>query len=159
MIKIGDSIPANKLTELSATGMDTYSLADMSVGKKVVVFGVPGAFTPTCSQKHLPGYVAQAEQLAGKGVSDVVCVSVNDAFVMGAWGASAGAAGKVRMFADGNGDFTKACGLDFDGSAFGMGLRCLRFAMVIEDGKVTLLNVEEGGDLTVSACEVVLGAI
>ena len=124
-------------------------------GKKVVMFAVPGAFTPTCSEAHLPGYVVQADAIKAKGIDDIICVAVNDAFVMGAWG-KAGNADALTMVGDGNGDFTKAIGLEMDGSGFGLGRRSQRYAMVIEDGVVNTLAVEAGGQLDVSSAESIL---
>jgi peroxiredoxin len=130
-----------------------------SPGRTVALFAVPGAFTPTCSAKHLPGFIEKADELAGKGVDEIVCVSVNDPFVMGAWGKSTGADGKITMLADGNGDFAKALGLTMDGSRFGMGLRSQRFSMLVKDGKVTELNVEEPGAFKVSSAEHLLSQL
>ena len=128
---------------------------DLFAGKKVVVFAVPGAFTPTCSQAHLPGYVVNLDAIKGKGVDSVICLSVNDAFVMDAWGNSANA-DDILMVGDGNGEFTKALGLEMDGTGFGLGTRSQRYAMVVEDGVVTALNVEEPGQFEVSKAEAVL---
>ena len=128
-------------------------------GKKVVVFAVPGAFTPTCSEQHLPGYIAQASDIRAKGVDDILCVSVNDAFVMGAWGKDRGAGDAVTMIADGNGDFSKALGLDFDGSGIGFGIRSQRYAAIVEDGVVTKLAVEEPMKFEVSSAEAILAAL
>jgi peroxiredoxin len=126
---------------------------DLFSGKKVVVFALPGAFTPTCSAKHLPGFVTKADDIRSKGVDAIACVSVNDAFVMGAWGEQQGAGDKVMMLADGNGDFTRALGLEMDASKFGMGKRSQRFSMLVDDGVVTQLNVEEPGAFSVSSAE------
>jgi len=128
-------------------------------GKKVVVFAVPGAFTPTCSEQHLPGYITQASDIRAKGVDDILCVSVNDAFVMGAWGKDRGAGDAVTMIADGNGDFSKALGLDFDGSGIGFGIRSQRYAAIVEDGVVTKLAVEEPMKFEVSSAEAILAAL
>lgn len=156
-IKVGDSLPLEvKFRELVDGAPKEVSAAELFKGKKVVVFALPGAFTPTCSQKHLPGFVEQAVQIRAKGVDDVVCISVNDAFVMGAWGEAQKAAGKVRMIADGNADFTKAIGLTLDGSGFGMGIRSQRYAMVVNDGKVQELLLEPNPGLSCSSAESVL---
>jgi len=159
-IKVGDSLPPDlKLKEMGESGPRDVSVGELCRGKRVVLFAVPGAFTPTCSMKHLPGFVSGAQSLKPKGVDEVACVSVNDAFVMDAWGKAQGAAGKVRMLGDGNGDFTRALGLELDASGFGMGKRSQRYAMVVKDGKVEQLHVEPGGGLNVSSCEAVLGKL
>ena len=159
-IKVGDTLPADlKLKEMKDGAPRDVTVGDLFRGKRVVLFAVPGAFTPTCSMKHLPGFVADAEKIRAKGIDDVVCVSVNDAFVMDAWGKAQGAVGKVRMLADGNGEFTRAVGLELDASGFGMGKRSQRYGMVVRDGKVEQLHVEPGGGLNVSSCEAVLGKL
>ncbi|WP_164157216.1 peroxiredoxin [Sandarakinorhabdus rubra] len=158
-IKVGDSIPAMTLVKATADGPAPLATADLFGGRTVALFSVPGAFTPTCSAKHLPGFVDKAEALRARGVDEIVCLSVNDAFVMAAWGKSAGAEGKVTMIADGNGDFSKALGLTFDGSAYGMGLRGQRFSMIVKDGKVTELNIEPPGAFGVSSADHLLGQI
>jgi len=159
-IKVGDSLPADmKLKEMGDAGPKDVSIGEIFKGKKVVLFAVPGAFTPTCSMKHLPGFLEQAAAIRAKGVDEIVCLSVNDAFVMGAWGSANNAKGKVRMLADGNGDFTKAVGLSLDASGFGMGLRSQRYAMIINDGKVQALLVEPGPGLNVSSAESVLSQL
>jgi peroxiredoxin len=159
-IKVGDTLPLDvKLKEMGESGPKDVPLGELCKGKRVIVFAVPGAFTPTCSMKHLPGFVAGAQSLKAKGVDDIACVSVNDAFVMDAWGKAQGAAGKVRMLADGNGEFTRAIGLELDASGFGMGKRSQRYAMVVKDGKVEQLHVEPGGGLNVSSCDAVLGKL
>ncbi len=159
-IKVGDSLPADlKLKEMGEGGPKDVTVGDIFKGRKVVLFAVPGAFTPTCSMKHLPGFLEQATAIKAKGVDDVVCLSVNDAFVMGAWGNANNAKGKVRMLADGNGDFTKAVGLTLDASGFGMGTRSQRYAMVVKDGKVEQLFLEPGPGLTVSSAEAVLSRL
>jgi glutaredoxin/glutathione-dependent peroxiredoxin len=156
-IKEGDTLPLDvKLKEMGEKGPQDVSVGDLFKGKTVVLFAVPGAFTPTCSMKHLPGFVEKAADIKGKGVDEIVCMSVNDAFVMGAWGDSQKAHGKVRMVADGNGDFTKALGLELDASGFGMGHRSQRFALIAKDGKVTKLLVEPGPGLNASSAESVL---
>ncbi|HUI26547.1 MAG TPA: peroxiredoxin [Candidatus Kryptonia bacterium] len=159
-IKAGDRLPSDvKLAEMGESGPKPVTVDEIFKGKKVVVFAVPGAFTPTCSMKHLPGFLEQAGAIKAKGVNDIVCLAVNDAFVMGAWGKANNAAGKVRMIADGNGDFTKALGLTLDASGFGMGLRSQRFAMVVQDGVVKELLVEPGPGLNVSSAESVLSKL
>ena len=156
-IKEGDALPLGaKFKELVDGGLHDVAAADVFKGKKVVVFAVPGAFTPTCSREHMPGFVRQADAFRKKGVDEVVCVAVNDAFVMDAWGEQQGAKGKVRLLADGNGEFAKAIGLDFDGSGFGLGTRSRRYAMLVDDGKVVELLVEPGAGLTCSSAESVL---
>jgi len=151
-ISVGDKVPNVTLFEDSPGGK--VELGSLCAGKKVVVFGVPGAFTPGCSKTHLPGYVSGAEDLKGKGVDEIVCVSVNDPFVMEAWGKDQGAAGKVRMLADTGADLTKALGLELDLSAVLGNVRCKRFSMMVEDGTVTKLNVEpDGTGLTCSLAD------
>jgi len=160
MIKAGDKLPADtKLMEIGETGPQAVNLGDFTKGRTVVFFAVPGAFTPTCSMKHLPGFVEKAADLRAKGVDEVACLAVNDAFVMGAWGKDQGAAGKVRMLADGNGELTRALGLEMDASGFGMGQRSKRYAMVVKDGTVTELLVEPAGGLNVSSAESVLSKL
>jgi len=159
-IKAGDVLPMDiKLKEMGESGPKDVTVGDLTRGKKVVLFAVPGAFTPTCSMKHLPGFVDQADALKAKGVDEIVCMSVNDAFVMGAWGKAQNATGKVRMIADGNGELAKALGLTMDGSGFGLGTRSQRFALIINDGKVTEALIEPGPGLTVSSVESVLGKL
>ena len=159
-IKVGDSLPADlKLKEMGEGGPKDVTVGEVFKGKKVVLFAVPGAFTPTCSMKHLPGFLEQASAIKAKGVDEIVCLSVNDAFVMGAWGNANNAKGKVRMLADGNGEFTKAMGLSLDASGFGMGTRSQRYAMIVKDGKVQELLVEPGPGLNVSSAESVLGKL
>lgn len=158
-IKIGDKIPQGKLTQMTADGPAPISADDLFKGKKVAFFSVPGAFTPTCSAKHLPGFVTKADELATKGVDTIACMAVNDVFVMNAWGKDQNVGEKVLMLADGNGEFTKALGLELDLSGFGMGPRSKRFSMVVDDGVVTHLNVEEGGEFRVSSAEHMLGQL
>ncbi len=157
-IKVGDSVPSAKMKIMGEKGPQDITTDDIFKGKKVVLFAVPGAFTPTCSAAHLPGFVASADKIKAKGVDSIVCVSVNDAFVMGAWGKGQNAE-EIMMVGDGNGDFTKAMGLEMDGSGFGLGTRSVRYAMIAEDGKVTALNVEKGGALEVSTAEAILAAL
>ena len=159
-IKVGDSLPADiKLKEIGDGGPKDVTVGELFKGKKVVLFAVPGAFTPTCSMKHLPGFLESAQAIKSKGVDEIICLSVNDAFVMGAWGKANNAAGKVRMIADGNGEFTKAIGLSLDASGFGMGLRSQRYAIIVRDGKVTDLFVEPSAGLSVSSAESVLAKL
>ncbi len=159
-IKVGDALPADiKLKEMGEGGPKDVTVGQVFKGKKVIVFAVPGAFTPTCSMKHLPGFLEQANAIRAKGVDEIVCLSVNDAFVMGAWGKANNAQGKVRMLADGNGEFTKALGLTLDASGFGMGTRSQRYAMIVQDGKVKEVFVEPGPGLTVSSAESVLAKL
>ncbi len=162
-IKVGDRIPEGTLTEMIDTerpgctvGPNNFSVPDLTKGKRVVIFGVPGAFTPTCSAKHVPSYVQNIDKLRAKGVDEVWCIAVNDAFVMGAWGKDQQAGGKVRMMADGSATFTKALGLELDLVARGMGVRSQRYAMLIEDGVVKALNVEQPGKFEVSGAEAML---
>ncbi|SOY49832.1 peroxiredoxin [Cupriavidus taiwanensis] len=166
MITVGSRVPDATLYEFLETesngcalGPNAFKVADLVRGRKIVVFGLPGAFTPTCSAKHVPGFVQHAEALRAAGVDEVWCVSVNDAFVMGAWGREQQVAGKVRMMADGSAEWTRALGLDQDLSARGLGVRAKRFAMVIEDGVVTRLDVEAPGEFRVSSAEAVLAAL
>jgi glutaredoxin/glutathione-dependent peroxiredoxin len=142
-IQVGDKLPEANLKRLTADGIKDVSVGDLTRGKKVVLFAVPGAFTPTCSERHLPGFVEQADALKAKGVDTIACVAVNDPFVLGAWEKARNVGGKVTMLSDGNGDFTRALGLEFDGSGFGLGKRSRRYAMVVEDGTVKTLLVEE----------------
>jgi peroxiredoxin len=155
-IKIGDKIPAVQLKTMSSDGMKNVGTDEIFKGKKVVLFALPGAFTPTCSAKHLPGFVQHAEKIKAKGVDTIACLSVNDAFVMDAWGKSQNTGDKVMMLADGNGDFSKAVGLTMDGTGYGMGLRASRYAMLVDDGTVKALNVEAPGAFEVSSAEAVM---
>jgi peroxiredoxin len=157
MINVGDPIPEGSFTRMTAEGPAALGTDELFRGKKVVLFGVPGAFTPTCSKKHLPGYVQNAEAIKAKGVDTIACMSVNDVFVMDAWGQSQGALGKVLLLADGNGEFTRKLGLELDASKHGMGTRSKRFSMVVEDGKVVELNVEAPGEFKVSSAESTCG--
>ena len=152
-IQVGDRLPEATFTTMTEEGPKPLTTAEVFAGKKVVLFSVPGAFTPTCSKQHLPGYVKQADELKAKGVASIVCLAVNDVFVMDAWAKSQGADGKVVMLADGNADFTKNIGLELDASKFGMGTRSQRFSLIAEDGVVTTLNVEAPGKFEVSSCE------
>ena len=158
-IKIGDRLPDVTFMEPGPNGPEPRSTADVFGGRTVALFAVPGAFTPTCSAKHLPGFIEKSQELSAKGVDEIACTSVNDAFVMSAWGKHADADGKVRMLADGNGAFAKALGLTMDASGFGMGERSKRYAMLVKDGVVEQLNVEEGGEFRVSSADYLLGQI
>ncbi len=152
-IAVGDQIPEATLIEMGEQGPAPRTTTDIFSGCKVALFSVPGAFTPTCSAKHLPGFIEQSDAIKAKGVDEVVCIAVNDAFVMGAWGKASGADGKVSMLADGNCDFSKALGLEMDGTAFGMGMRGQRFSMIVDVGIVTTLNIEGPGEFHVSSAE------
>ncbi len=164
-IQIGDRLPAGSLAEFVETetagctlGPNTFEVADLVKGKTIAIFGLPGAYTPTCSAKHVPGFVENAEAFKAKGVDEIWCISVNDAFVMGAWGREQKATGTVRMMADGNAEFTKALGLDADFSKHGMGTRSQRYSMLVVDGVVKQLNVEQGG-FEVSKAEALLAQL
>jgi len=157
-IEEGQKLPTATMHTMQEGRPAAVTTDDLFAGKKVVLFAVPGAFTPTCSQAHLPGYVVNADAIKAKGVDDIVCMSVNDAFVMGAWGDGANAEA-LTMVGDGNGDFTKALGLEMDGSGFGLGTRSQRFAMIVDDGTVSKLAVEAPGAFEVSAAEAILEAL
>ena len=156
-IQAGDRIPSMTLKHLTADGMGDVDTGDLFAGKKTVMFGVPGAFTPTCSNKHLPGFVEQADALKAKGIDQIVCMAVNDPFVMKAWGDQAGADDKVMLLPDGNGALTAAMGLELDGSAHGLGHRCKRFAMVVDDGTVQMVTIDDSGLSTCSADAILAG--
>jgi len=163
MIKVGDKLPAGTLQEFievegngCSIGPNSFDIQKSTAGKTIAVFGLPGAYTPTCSAKHVPGYVARAADLQAAGVDEIWCVSVNDAFVMGAWGRDQKSAGKVRMMADGSADFAKATGLTLDLTARGMGLRSNRYSMLVKDGVVKSLNVEAPGKFEVSDADTLL---
>jgi glutaredoxin/glutathione-dependent peroxiredoxin len=151
-IAVGDKLPDVKLVKATAEGPEAVQAADYFAGKRVALFSVPGAFTPTCSAKHLPGFVDKAADLKAKGIDEIACTAVNDPFVLGAWN-KAGGSDDVTMLADGNGDFAEALGLTMDGSAFGLGKRGQRFSMVVNDGTVEQLNVEGPGEFKVSSAE------
>ena len=158
-IQVGDKIPSITLHHMTTDGPTAITTEEIFSGKKVVLFALPGAFTPTCSAQHVPGYVANAEAIRAKGVDTIACLSVNDAFVMGAWGRDQGVGDKVQMLADGSAKFTKAVGLELDLSERGLGLRAARYAMVVDDGVVQSLHIETAGGLDVSAAEKVLDAL
>lgn len=158
-ISVGEKIPNATLKTMADGQMKDVTTESLFAGKKVVLFAVPGAFTPTCSKQHLPGFVEKAGAIKAKGVDTIACVSVNDAFVMDAWGKDRSAGDAVLMLADGNGDFSKAIGLDFDGSGIGFGVRSQRYAMVVEDGVVKSLFVEQPMKFEVSSAEAVLAAL
>ena len=153
MIKVGDKIPSATLMQMKDGGPKPVTTEQLFAGKKVALFALPGAFTPTCSAKHLPGFIQHSDALKAKGIDAIACVSVNDAFVMGAWGEQQKASDKVMMLADGNGDFTRALGLELDATKFGMGKRSQRFSMVVDNGVVTQLNVEAPGAFEVSSAD------
>lgn len=162
-IRAGERLPAGTLMEMNEVaapgcpaGPVSVRVEDETRGKRIVIFGLPGAFTPTCSEKHVPGYVASSGEFRARGVHEIWCISVNDAFVMGAWGRNLGSAGRVRLLADGNGDYTRALGLDVDLSARGMGTRSRRYSMLVEDGVVQFLHVEEPGKFGVSDAQSML---
>lgn len=155
-IKVGDRVPSATLRYLSPEGPKEITTDELLRGKKVALFAVPGAFTPTCSQRHLPGYVDKAAELKAKGVDTIACVAVNDAFVMGAWGKAQNCDDKVTMLADGSGDFTRAIGLELDARGMGLGMRSQRYSMLIEDGVVKQLNVEPPRQFEVSSAETML---
>jgi peroxiredoxin len=158
-IKVGDRLPDATFQVMKDGKPADLTTAELTRGKKVALFAVPGAFTPTCSVKHLPGYKEKAAELRGKGVDTIACVSVNDVFVMNAWGKDQQVGDDVVMLADGNGTFAKAVGLEMDGSGFGMGSRSKRYSMIVEDGVVKQLNVEGPGEFKVSAADYMLGQL
>jgi len=165
-IKVGDRLPEGTLQEFieiegngCSVGPNTFKVEDLVKGKKIAIFALPGAFTPTCSAKHLPGFVGKAEDIRKKGVDKIACLSVNDAFVMNAWGKDQNVGDKVLMLADGNAEFTKAMGLEMDGTGFGMGLRSKRYAVVTENGVVKHLAVENPGQFEVSSADAVMKAL
>ena len=158
-IKVGDKLPSATLVKATAEGPDAVQTDDFFAGRKVALFSVPGAFTPTCSAKHLPSFVEKIAELKAKGIDEVACTAVNDPFVMAAWAKQSGAEGTVTMLSDGNGTFAKALGLDFDGSKFGMGTRSQRYSMIVEDGVVKELNIEQPGEFRVSSAEHMLSQL
>ncbi len=155
-IKAGDKVPEGTFKVMKADGPGAISSKELFSGKKVVLFSVPGAFTPTCSKEHLPGFIEKADELKEKGVDTIACLAVNDVFVMSAWGDHSGAGSKVLMLADGNGDYTRALGLEMDASGFGMGQRGQRFAMVVKNGVVEQIHVEAPGEFKVSSADNIL---
>jgi glutaredoxin/glutathione-dependent peroxiredoxin len=162
-IKVGDKLPAGTLSEFievetagCTLGPNEFKVDDLTRGKKIVIFGVPGAFTPTCSAKHVPSYLQNIDKLKAKGVAEVICMSVNDAFVMGAWAREQNTLGKIRMMGDGSANYTKALGLEFDLTARGLGVRCQRFSMLVDNGVVKVLNIEAPGKYEVSDAETLL---
>ena len=157
-ISEGDKIPEVKLSKATESGPEPVDTRDFFAGRKVALFAVPGAFTPTCSAKHLPGFAEKAEELKAKGIDEIACISVNDAFVMGALKKADGS-DDITMLADGNGEFAEAIGLTMDGSGFGMGKRSQRYSMIVDDGEVRKLNVEQPGDFSVSSAEHMLGQL
>lgn len=157
-IQIGDKVPACTMKIMGEQGPTDITTGDIFAGKKVVLFAVPGAFTPGCSMTHLPGYVVNADKIKASGVNTIVCMAVNDAFVMDAWGKAQNAE-ELLMLADGNGEFTAALGLELDGSGFGLGTRSQRFAMIVEDGTVSHLNVEPGPGVDVSSADTIMGLL
>jgi peroxiredoxin len=158
-IKAGDKMPSGTLKTMTKDGPKDITTDELFKGKKVVLFSVPGAFTPTCDAKHLPGFVQLADQIRAKGVDAIACMAVNDVFVMNAWGKASNVGDKILMLADGNGDYTKALGLEMDATGFGMGMRGQRFAIVVEDGVAKHVNVEAPREFKVSAAEYVLGQL
>lgn len=165
-IKVGDALPEGKVQEYievesagCSIGPNTFSVKDLVRGKKIAIFGVPGAFTPTCSAQHVPGYLKDFDALRRKGIDEIWCFAVNDPFVMGAWGRDQKVAGKIRMIADGSGAYTKQLGLEFDLGAGGLGMRCQRFSMLVDNGVVKVLNVEKSGKYEISDAKTLLGQI
>jgi glutaredoxin/glutathione-dependent peroxiredoxin len=158
-IKAGDRMPAGTFKRMTREGPKDLTTDELFKGKRVVLFSVPGAFTPTCDAKHLPGFVQLADQILAKGVDTIACMAVNDVFVMNAWGKASNVGDKVLMLADGNGDYARALGLEMDGSKFGMGMRGKRFALIVKDGVATTVDIEEPGQFKVSAAEHVLGQL
>jgi peroxiredoxin len=160
MIHVGDQLPAATLRRMTADGIKEVAVADLTKGKKVVLFAVPGAFTPTCSEQHLPGFLESAAALKAKGIQTIACIAVNDPFVMGAWDKATGVDGRIELLSDGNAEFTKALGLEFDGGAVGLGTRSRRYAMVVDDGVVKTLLVEEApGQAEKSSAQAVLATL
>ncbi len=157
-IKVGDRIPDVKLVKATAEGPQQVQSSEYFAGKKIALFSVPGAYTPTCSAKHLPGFVEKSDELSAKGVDEIACTAVNDAFVLGAWNKSGGS-DAITMLADGNAEFAEALGLTMDASGFGMGKRGQRFSLVVNDGVVEQVNVEAPGDFKVSSAEHMLGQL
>lgn len=153
-IKIGDTIPSVSVKRLGDSGMESVDIAQYIAGRKVVIFAVPGAFTPSCAQKHLPGYIQNADSIKASGIDEIICMAVNDPFVMKHWGEAAGAAGKITMLPDGNAEFTRAIGLEMDGSGAGLGLRSKRYSMIVDKGVVKSLDIEAAAsDVELSGAE------
>jgi glutaredoxin/glutathione-dependent peroxiredoxin len=158
-IKVGDKLPAGVLSHMTKDGPQKITTDELLRGKTVVLFSVPGAFTPTCDAKHLPGFVQHGDAIKARGVDTIACLAVNDVFVMNAWGRASQVGDKILMLADGNADYTKALGLELDATGFGMGIRGKRFALIAKDGVVTHLNVEAPGEFKISSAEYVLGQL
>ena len=158
-IKVGDKIPSVTLQQMQEKGVTNLNSDDLFKGKKVVLFGLPGAFTPTCSASHVPGYVVKSDELFARGIDSIVCLSVNDAFVMDAWGKDQNVEDRVQMIADGSADLTRAMGLEVDLTDKGMGIRSCRYAMIVNDGVVETLNIEEAGKFEVSDADTILSAL
>ena len=158
-IKAGERMPAGTFKRMTREGPKDLTTEELFKGKRVVLFSVPGAFTPTCDAKHLPGFVQLADRILAKGVDTIACMAVNDVFVMNAWGKASSVGDRILMLADGNGDYARALGLEMDGTKFGMGMRGKRFAVIVKDGVATAVNVEEPGQFKVSAAEYVLGQL
>jgi glutaredoxin/glutathione-dependent peroxiredoxin len=157
-VQAGDKVPSCTMKTMGSEGPQDISTEDIFSGKKVLLFSVPGAFTPGCSMTHLPGYVVNADKIKAQGVDSIVCMAVNDAFVMGAWGEAQNAS-ELLMLADGNGEFTAALGLELDGTGFGLGKRSQRFAMIVDDGTISALNVEPGAGVDVSSAETMMALL
>jgi len=155
-IKVGDKIPSATLYKMSADGPEAVTTDDLCAGKKVVLFGLPGAFTPTCSAQHVPGFLKNADAIKAKGVDTIACLSVNDAFVMGAWAKDQGTGGQIEMLGDGSADLTRKMGIELDLTERGLGVRARRFSMLVDDGVVKQLNLEDGGALEISGAESIL---
>ena len=158
-IQVGDKVPSVTLYEMGEDGPVAVNTDEFFAGRKIALFALPGAFTPTCSAQHVPGFVNNAVEIKGKGVDAIACLATNDAFVRGAGGKEQAVGGKVQMLADGSGDFTRAAGFEFDLSERGLGVRSRRYAMIVEDGTITTLNMEDGGGLTISSAESILEAL
>jgi len=158
-VKPGDKMPSATLMEMTPDGPQPQTTDEVFAGKTVALFAVPGAFTPTCSAKHLPGFMDKAADLRAKGVDEIICTSVNDPFVMGAWAEQSGSGDTVRMLADGNGELARALGLQMDGSGFGLGERSRRYSMIVKDGVIDAVNAEEGGEYKVSSADYLLGQL
>lgn len=158
-IAVGDTLPAATLARMGPDGPEPVETAAFFAGRRIALFAVPGAFTPVCSARHLPGFVEQAEAIRAKGIDEIACLAVNDVFVIDAWGRQNGAGDAITLLADGNGTFARTLGLDYDASAFGMGRRAQRFSMLVDDGRVAALNIEEPGEFRVSSADHLLGQL